>query len=194
MLGRLRSPGAGKAMIWISSLVLIAGVVAFATVSWGRNDPAPSSGSLLPETVPDDIGLETTAPPKVDEVPRAARVAAGQFILAAAGRDDLPRAWRLTHPELKAQCACTYRQWLTGNIPVQPIEAQGLDQVTFFVEELAARRVVMQVFVKALPGSDFQDQTFHIGLKASGRPDNLTWLVDLWTPISSIPIPLNPTG
>jgi hypothetical protein len=194
MLGRLRSPGAGKAMIWISSLVLIAGVVAFATVSWGRNDPAPSSGSLLPETVPDDIGLETTPPPKVDEVPRAARVAAGQFILAAAGRDDLPRAWRLTHPELKEQCACTYRQWLTGNIPVQPIEAQGLDQVTFFVEELAARRVVMQVFVKALPGSDFQDQTFHIGLKASGRPDNLTWLVDLWTPISSIPIPLNPTG
>ena len=181
-------------MVWISSLVLIAGVVAFVTVSWGRNDPTPSTGSLLPETVPDDIGLETTPPPKVDAVPRAARVAAGQFILAAAGRDDLPKAWKLSHPELKEQCACTYRQWLSGNIPIQPIEAQGLDQVTFFVEELAARRVVMQVFVKALPGSDFQDQTFHIGLKASGSPNKLTWLVDLWTPISSIPIPLNPTG
>jgi hypothetical protein len=195
MLDRLRSPGAGKAMVWISSLVLIAGVVAFVTVSWGRNDPSPSAGgSLLPETVPDDIGLETTPPPKVDEVPRAARAAAGQFILAAAGRDDLPKAWRLSHPELKAQCACTYRQWLTGNIPVQPIEARGLDQVTFFVEELAARRVVMQVFVKAAPNSDFEDQTFHIGLKASGSPNKLTWLVDLWSPISPIPVPLNPTG
>ena len=181
-------------MVWISSLVLIAGVVAFVTVKWGQNDPTPTTGSLLPETVPDDIGLETTPAPKVSEVPRAARAAAGQFILAAAGREDLPKAWRLSHPELRQQCDCTYREWLSGNIPVQPIEAAGLDQVTFFVEELASRRVVLQVLVKAKPGSEFEDQTFHLGLKASGAANKLTWLVDLWSPIAPIPIPLNPTG
>jgi len=182
-------------MVWISSLVLIAGVIAFVTVKLGTNDPTPStSGSLLPETVPDDFGIETTPAPKVSEVPRAARAAAGQFIVAAAGREDLPKAWRLSHPELRQQCACSYREWLTGNIPVQPIEAAGLDQVTFFVDELAPRRVVLQVLVKAKPGSEFEDQTFHIGLKARGSRPKLTWLVDLWSPIAPIPIPLNPTG
>jgi len=180
-------------MVWLSSLVLIAGAIAFVTVKLGTNDPTPStSGSLLPETVPDDIGLETTPPPKVSEVPRAARAAAGQFILAAAGREDLPKAWRLTHPELKAECACSYREWLTGNIPVQPIQATGLGDVAFFVEELKPRRVVLQVLVKAKPGSEFEDQTFHIGLKAVGQKP--AWLVDLWSPIAPIPIPLNPTG
>jgi hypothetical protein len=194
MLGRLRSPGAGRALVWISSLVMIAGVIAFVTVKLGANDPTPSSGSLLPETVPDDIGLETTPAPKVSEVPRAARVVAGQFILAAAGREDLPKAWKLTHPTLKRDCACSYREWLTGNIPIQPIEAAGLNQVTFFVEELESRRVVLQVLVRAKPGSEFEDQTFHIGLKATGKPDKLAWLVDVWSPIAPTPVPLNPTG
>lgn len=180
-------------MVWISSLVLIAGVIAFLTVRVGSNDsPGASTGSLLPETVPDDIGLETTPRPKVSEVPRAARAAAGEFILAAAGRDDLPKAWKLSHPELRQQCACSYREWLTGNIPVQPIEAVGPEAVTFFVDELAPRRVVLQVLVQAKPGSEYEDQAFYIGLKAVGqRP---AWLVDLWSPIAPIPIPLNPTG
>jgi hypothetical protein len=193
MLERLRSPGVGRAMVWISSLVLIAGVIAFLTVRVGSNDtPGASTGSLLPETVPDDIGLETTPPPKVSEVPKAARTAAGQFILAAAGREDLPKAWKLTHPDLKRDCACSYREWLTGDIPVQPIPPTGLGDVAFFVEELKPRRVVLQVLVKAKPGSDFEDQTFHIGLKAVGQKP--AWLVDIWSPISPIPIPLNPTG
>lgn len=177
-------------MVWVSALVLIAGAVAFVTVRWGQT--AAPSGSVLPETVPDDLGLETQPRPKVEDVPRAARAAAGEFILAAAGRDDLPKAWKLTHPLLRKDCACSYREWLTGNIPVQPIEAAGLDQVTFFVDELAPRRVVLQVLVKARPGSAFEDQAFFIGLRAVGVKKN--WLVDLWTPISSIPIPLNPTG
>jgi hypothetical protein len=182
MLERLRSPAFGRALVWVSALVLIAGAVAFVTVRWGQSS-APS-GSVLPETVPEDIGLETQPTPKVEDVPRAARVAAGEFIL--------PKAWRLSHPQLKRDCACSYREWLTGNIPVQPIEAAGLDQVSFFVDELAPRRVVLQVLVRAKPGSDFEDQAFYIGLKAVGA--QRSWLVDLWTPISSIPIPLNPTG
>lgn len=190
MLARLRSPGVGRALVWVSSLVLIAGVVAFVTVRWGQT--AEPEGSVLPANVPEDIGIETQPRPQVEDVPRAARAAAGEFILAAAGRDDLPKAWRLSHPKLKRDCACSYREWLTGNIPVQPIEAAGLDQVTFFVDELHPRSVVLQVLVRAKPGSDFQDQAFYIGLKAVGAKKN--WLVDLWTPISSIPVPLNPTG
>ena len=111
----------------------------------------------------------TTTPPPVSKVPKAARTAAGAFILAAAGREDLAKAWQLSHPELREACGCTYKQWLTGNIPVQPFPTSGLQGVSYFVDELAPRRVVLQVLLRPAAGSDLTDQAFHIGLKAVGN-------------------------
>src|SRR4029078_4115563 len=41
VMERLRTPGFGRALLWGSGLVLIAGVVAFITVSLGNNDSSP---------------------------------------------------------------------------------------------------------------------------------------------------------
>jgi hypothetical protein len=178
-------------MLWVSSLVLIAGVIAFVTVSLGANETGPSvtgpppSEDELEEAIE---GLETTPPP-VSEVPKAARVAAGQFILAAAGREDLPKAWRLSHPDLRRQCGCTYKQWLSGNIPVQPFPTDGLRGVSYFVDELTPGRVVLQVLLRPKPGSEVDDQAFHIGLKEVKNGKTSAWLVDLWSPIVAIPVP-----
>jgi hypothetical protein len=174
-------------MLWVSSLVLIAGVIAVVTVSLGANDTGPSVTGPTPSE--DELqaaidALETTPPP-VSKVPKAARTAAGEFILAAAGREDLPKAWRLSHPDLRAQCGCTYKQWLTGNIPVQPFPTDGLRGVSYFVDELAEGRVVLQVLLRPKPGSEVSDQAFHIGLKQVKNQ----WLVDLWSPIVAIPVP-----
>lgn len=191
MLDRLRSPGAGRAFVWISSLVLIAGVIAFVTVSLGSND----DGSAAVTTAPSEQELEeavegtTTTPPPVSDVPKAARVAAGEFILAAAGREDLAKAWRLSHPDLREQCGCTYKQWLSGNIPIQPFPTAGLQGVSYFVDELAPERVVLQVLLRPKAGSEVSDQAFHIGLTAVENGNGVTWLVDLWAPIVAIPVP-----
>lgn len=187
MLARLRSPGVGQGVFWVSALVLLAGVIAYATVHWGSADSKPVAG--VPEDFTEFDPGPTTTPPAVSEVPKAARAAAGQFILAAAGREDLPKAWKLSHPDLKRQCECTYKQWLTGNIPVQPFPTAGLRGVSYFVDELAPKRVVLQVLLKPAPGSDLADQAFHIGLKAVSNGKGTAWLVDLWSPISGIPIP-----
>lgn len=178
-------------MVWLSSLVLIAGVVAFVTVRLGSGGATTQATAAAVGEADVDPG-QTTTPAKVSDVPRAARVAAGEFILAAAGREDLPKAWKLSHPDLRKQCACSYKQWLIGNIPIQPYPTAGLQGVRFFVDELKPGRVVLQVLLTPKAGSGVADQAFYIGLKAVGSGDKLRWLVDYWAPISGIPVPLTP--
>lgn len=186
MASRLTSPAFLRALTWGSALVLIAGVIAFVTVRLGGEDePAPvvAAGETIPNELPD----ETV--PQQSDVPVAARKAAGEFILAAVGREDLAKAWRLAHPELKAQCGCTYKQWLTGNIPVQFYPTGSLQGAFFGVDELAPRRVVLQVQLTPRAGSDMPKAAFYIGLKAVGTGDAQRWLVDYWAPMGSPPIP-----
>jgi hypothetical protein len=119
---------------------------------------------------------------------------AGEFILAAAGREDLTKAWDLTHPELKAQCGCTYKEWLTGDIPVQYYPTANLDGATFGVDESTARRVVLEVLLTPKEGQEVDPQAFFIGLKAVGKGAKLKWLVDYWAPIVGLPVPQTPGG
>jgi hypothetical protein len=122
-------------------------------------------------------------------VPSAARKAAGEFILAAAGREDLDNAWALAHPTMKRDCGCTKKEWLTGNIPVVYYPTDNLKGASFAVDESTKRRVVMQVALVPSKGADVEPQAFYIGLKAVGDGPQQRWLVDYWAPISATPLP-----
>ena len=141
MIERLRSPGGTRALVWASALVLIAGVVAFVTVRLGHED----KGSANVGTVPSGFNSEdfdpnaTITTPKESDVPKAARIAAGEFVLAAVGRENLPKAWKLADAGLKRDCACSYKEWLTGNIPVQFFPTKGLRGASFSVDEVTPR-------------------------------------------------------
>jgi hypothetical protein len=130
-----------------------------------------------------------TTEPAPSPVPAEARQAAGEFILAAAGREDLEKAWTLSHPDLKAQCGCTKKQWLTGNIPVQYYPTGELDGASFGVDESKPRRVVLEVLLSPKEGADVEPTAFYIGLKAVGKGQKLRWLVDYWAPHVGIPVP-----
>lgn len=190
MRQRLGSFLSARAFSVAASLILIAGIVAIATVRLGNStDSSPPSEEPLPE----EFNPAATEPTKAP-VPKAARVAAGEFILAAAGREDLPKAWKLSHPELKAQCACTYKQWLTGNIPVQYYPTANLEGAEFGVDESSATRVVLEILLTPKAGEDVRPQTFFIGLKKVGKGKQARWLVDYWAPSGSPPVPENPQG
>jgi hypothetical protein len=182
-----RSPAFLRGFMWISVMVLIAGVVAFATARLSGG----TETSSVAVSLPDELPAPAPAPP-ASKVPKEARLVAGEFILAAAGREDLAKAWKIAHPDLKAQCGCTYKQWLTGNIPVQPYPVGEIDEATFAVDELSANRVVLQVALLPKAGSTVKAQTFFIGLKATGKGKNRHWLVDYWAPLSAVPVPAEP--
>ena len=193
MRERLGSIFSARAFTVFASLVLIVGIVAFATVKLtgdGESAAQPTTSEELP--IEDFNPATTEAVPA--PVPTEARQVAGEFILAAAGREDLAKAWELSHPELKAQCGCSYEQWLTGNIPVQYYPTGNLEGATFGVDESSARRIVLEVLLSPKEGEEIEPQPFFIGLKAVGQGAKLKWLVDYWAPIVGIPVPQTPGG
>ena len=194
---RLRTPGFGRALLWGSALVLIAGVVAFITVSLGNNDSSPAAadrGTVPSGYASEDLpGVDTQTTPKESDVPKAAREAAGAFVLAAVGREDLAKGWTLADKDLRASCACTREEWLTGNIPVQYFPTKGLKGAAFSVDEVTPGHVVLQVLLT--PGKNKEGlgaTEFYIGLRQ--RQKNGPWLVDYWAPVNVVAVPAAPGG
>lgn len=192
MRDRLASIFTARAFTVFAALVLIVGIVAFATVKLGGDGESAAQPTAEELPIEDFNPATTEAVP--EPVPAEARQAAGEFILAAAGRENLAKAWTLSHPELKKQCGCTYKQWLTGNIPVQYYPTGNLEGATFGVDESTARRVVLEVLLSPKEGEEVEPQPFFIGLKAVGKGAKLKWLVDYWAPIVGIPVPQTPGG
>ena len=185
MIERLKSPGFARTAVWLSALVLIAGVVAFVTVRLGDDEAKPAAA---PTSTVDGTHFDpgpSTTPPKESDVPKAARTVAGEFILVAAGREDLERAWQITHPDLKRDCGCTKKEWLTGNINVQYFPTAGLRGASFTVNEVGPGRVVLEVLLTPKQGSEVPPTAFYIGMKEVEG----TWLVDYWAPRTGIPVP-----
>lgn len=189
----LGSDFSARAFTWFGALVLIVGIVAFATVRLGDGDETAATQTT--ETAPpvEDYNPATTEP-LPGPVPAEARQAAGEFILAAAGREDLAKGWELSHPDLKEQCGCTKEEWLTGNIPVQYYPTGNLDGATFAVDESTPRRVVLEVLLSPKAGEAVDPTAFYIGLQAVGKGDKLRWLVDYWAPHVGIPVPQAPNN
>jgi hypothetical protein len=181
---RLRSPGFTRAVVWASALVLVAGVVAFVTVRLGSSDspPAADRGSVPSGYSSEDLpGVDTQTTPKESDVPKEAREAAGEFVLSAVGRENLPKAWTLADQEAKQACNCTYKQWLTGDIPVQyfPRRPQGrcvLDQRGDPIRRAPGA---------ALPGKNEDGlgrRSLHRPAQRGGK--NSPWRVDYWAPVN----------
>jgi hypothetical protein len=185
VIERFKSPGFARTALWASALVLIAGVVAFATVRIGGDDPAPAAAPTSTIDGTDFDPGPATTPPKESEVPNEAREVAGEFILAAAGREDLEKAWQLAHPTMKRDCGCTKKEWLTGNINVQYFPTADLQGAAFTVNEVGKDLVVLEVLLTPKQGSEVPPTAFYIGLRKVGGK----WLVDYWAPHSAVPVP-----
>lgn len=176
-----------RALVTIAAILLVAGVVAVLSVRAGGDD-----NESRPETTAAPPAVNTTQEVESGKLERGARIAAGEFILAAAGREDLKKAWQLSDPELKDQCGCTYKQWLKGNIPVQYYPVGNLDVAAFEIEEASPNAAVLLVALVPKEGEKVKPQTFYIGLKNRKQGDKKRWLVNYWAPRASVAVPALP--
>lgn len=192
MMDRLQSPGFLRALTWVSVLVLIAGVAAVGTVMLSGDDnsaASPSTATAGGETVDEFGELPPETKPNPDDVPAAAREATAIFIDGAVARNNLAKAWTVTHADMKRDCDCTLAEWKTGNIPVLFFPAQGAGQTGFGVNEISPGRIVLEVLLYPKKASGLNPTAFYVGLKAVGEGKNEKWLVDYFAPIGSPPVP-----
>jgi hypothetical protein len=176
-------------LVLVGAAVLVVGIAAYIS---SRPDPSPATNT---ETYGRDYELpETTQTFTAADLPKGVQKIAGEFILAAAGREDLAKAWKLTHPELRAQCGCTYKQWLTGNIPVQYYPSRDIKTAAFEVDDVTPREIWLRVLLLPKESSGVKPQAFDIGLKAVGTGAGKKWLVSYWNAKVGIAVPATPEG
>ena len=178
------NPWVMRAFTAAATLLLVVGAVRYVQ---SRPDPSPATNTT---TYGRDYELpDTTKKYTAADLPKDVRKIAGEFILAAAGREDLAKAWTLTHPELRQQCQCTYKHWLTGDIPVQYYPPNDIDTASFDVDEITPNEIFLRVLLLPKKGSTVKPQVFDIGLKTSGKGTKKNWLVNYWAPRTTIPVP-----
>ncbi len=167
-----------KWLPWIAGLVFVAGGIAFLIAYYG-NTANPNRPGTRPGAPVDASGTPPTVP-----VDPGARLVAGKFINSAVTRQDLAGAWKLTEPGSPLREGYTYKEWLTGTIPVQPFPAKAIAGASYKVESSHPGELTLNVYIFAKPKSGLKSQSFFIVLHPHGTGKNKRWLVNYWIPSS----------
>jgi hypothetical protein len=173
-----------KAYPWLAALLLLAGVIA-AVVRFApsRNPPKQAGNSVSPAIAP-----KPTPKPKTVPLSKDAVSVARKFVTTAVARKDLPGAWKIVSPNVKG--GLTYKEWLTGNIPVVPFPVDARTVARFKIDWSYPRETGLEVVL--VPKSPkVKPQDFFILLKKIGTGSTRHWIVDSWVPHST---PLVPVG
>jgi hypothetical protein len=174
-----------RALPWFAGLVLLGGVVAvLVKVVPNTNGTKDSSKTQNPVVVPDKA-------PKTVPLSKEAREVAGRFILTAVVRKNLDEAWKISGPEIRQNLS--YKQWLTGNIPVVPF-TEKLGVAPMKVDYSFANHALLEVALLPPKGSKSSGDYFWLELKRVSRDGKTQWQVWSWAPRVNPAVPSNPVG
>jgi hypothetical protein len=165
---------------WIGGLLLVAGIVA-AIVQFAPSKHAPPQ--VFSKTPVQRPVKEKTVP-----LQKAQTAVARQFLKTAVTRADLAAAWKIVGPDLRG--GLTYKEWLTGNIPVVPYPYGAIGTARFKIDYSYANEALLEVALLPKTGAKIKGQIFYLGLKRVVGPGGKRhWVVDSWVPHSSIVVP-----
>jgi hypothetical protein len=177
-----QSPRFQKRALVLSSLVLVAGVIAFATTQLGSDK---SLNAPLRNIPPKDVSKVS----KTVKLAPGARNVAREFILTAVGRTNLRRAWQISGPHIRQ--GMTLKQWLTGTIPVIPYPADAIGVAPMKIDYSYRNKALIEVALLPKPGHKIRPTIFFVSLIRVGPAGKQHWLVDGWTPRVPVQIPSN---
>lgn len=99
------------------------------------------------------------------------------FVSTSVMRHHPERSWAIVHPV--ARQGLTKRQWSTGNIPIVPFPAAGVD--LFTLQSAADRTVLAELLLEPSRKSNLVRKTFQIELRRAPRALH-GWLISAWVP------------
>ena len=169
-----------RALFPVSLLVLATGTLIFLVAMFndtGAKTPLPPVPQVKDERVSQVIAPQ-------------ARAVAVKFIATAVARRNLAASWSLVHPDLRM--GLTKRQWLTGDIPVPPIDMRKIDVTPFKVDERFPGGMTLEVAFIPKRGVKMKSVVFDMGLRNLGTSKRPRWVVDYWMPHPNVPVPTLP--
>jgi hypothetical protein len=178
---RLSSPRTQRRLLWLSALILAAGVAGILIVF--LRDTGHKLNAPISTTPADVVKLPRRVP-----LPKEARIVAGRFVLTAVQRKNLPEAWKLIGPGIRQDL--TYKEWLTGNIPVVPFLAPiSLAPIKI---DLASKNYALVEIILLPKAKKVKSAIFTLELITVGKGDRRHWVVNSWAPRARPAIPTNP--
>jgi hypothetical protein len=180
---RFSSPRVQRRLLWLSALVLAAGIAAVLIVFFRDT----GSSLATPKT---NEPVDIVKPTKQVPLEKEARQVAGRFILTAVLREHLDEAWKLAGPAMKQ--GISYKQWLTGNIPVVPYTYK-LDLAPLKIDTSTKNHALLEVALLA-KNKKLRPQFFFIELDKIGKGAKAHWVVSAWVPRGRPAVPANPNN
>jgi hypothetical protein len=173
-----------KVFPWVAALILAAGVIALIIkLVPGTSGTQASSPTKNPQIVPPT--------PKTVKLSNAARDVAGRFILTAVRRQHLDEAWKLSGPEIRG--GLTYKEWLTGNIPVIPYTAP-ISITPMKIDYSYPKQALVEIALVPKKKAQAETELYFLELRKIGKGTHAHWVVWSWVPRLSAPIRANPNG
>jgi hypothetical protein len=179
------SPRRQRRLLIISSVVLIAGIVAIlvATVFRGTGNAYPDKFTNKPAQISHP---EKKAPVSPDQISLMRK-----FIRTAVARQDLKSAYWIVNQDLRG--GLSQKQWLKGDIPVLYYQADNANTVQFKTDYSYTTEALFEANLHAKPGTETRPELlFYIGLKRQDGKPNGRWLVNYFEPNWRAPVPMAP--
>lgn len=175
-IGLRASPRFRRRLGLVLAALLIAGGVAGVLIVGNTADPP------FPLTNRPAIVEKERKPVRLSAADRKAILAVGrQFVLTAVRRDHPERAWPLASAALRS--GTTLADWKAGTLPFAPFPVRN-------ARWALAYSVVGEVGLDVLVEStdpEIRPLVHRLTLVKSSRASGPAWLVDGWTPMSSVP-------
>jgi hypothetical protein len=181
MPGLLSSPRRRRRLGWTLAVVLpLAAIVVVSIVysTSGTDDTPVATDTTGPaEPVVATIKVTPAVRRRVDETVQT-------FVHTAVIRRNLAAAWPLASPVMRQ--GVTRREWVGGNLPVQPFPAAALQSADWRLRYRNERTLGIDVMIQPKEGSGAPVAVYAAELTAPGSGTPRRFLVDSWYPQATL--------
>jgi hypothetical protein len=195
----LQSPRFNRALLWVSAIVLAAGVFVVVAKLAGGSDKT----TLNPE-----VGFKPTLPAKqipltnakgeqirkYQQLDPTTKSTIRKFLGTAVAREHLDQSWGTIAPSMRE--GYTAKQWARADaLPVVPYLNVDLNTVQYYLDYASTKEILLEVGLSVRPEITGEARTrpvaFQLGLSPVGKGENKRWLVSYWMPRWTPPLPIN---
>jgi hypothetical protein len=191
----LSSARFNRALMWISALVLAAGVafLVIRLVPGSDNTRTGNEQGFVPQLpaksspLTNAQGVRVT---KYEQLDPEVRSTIRTFLATAVARRHLDQSWAVIAPSMKK--GYTFRQWShASELPVIPYPIEDVDSTQYYLDYASTKEILLEVGVSAAPQKNMRPTAFQLGLVPRGKGVQKHWLVNYWMPRWTPPIPTN---